>query len=373
MHTTPSSVRLLGHVLAWSLAATPLLPSMAAEWTTAKPQEVGFPTGLTEKLDEVLAGERFDGLHSVVLVRHGKLVYEHYLQGDDEKFGVPKEDVAFTPERLHDVRSITKSVVGLLYGIALERGNVPALDSPIFRAFPEYPDLPRHPTRREIHVAHALSMTMGLQWEESNVPYDEAANSEIAMYRASDSIRFALDRPMAAQPGSAWNYSGGATAVLAEMIRRGTGEGLSEFARAELFEPLGIETFEWITDYNGLPHAAAGLRLRPRDTAKLGQLVLQSGTWDGKEVVPKEWVALSAQPHAEASDGCNYGYHWWLCETAAGVKVIEGSGWGGQNLLIVPDLDLVLVTNAGLYGDYNAWTLAYSLLEEHIIPALEAN
>ncbi len=362
--------RLRGLALACLLAAAPLAPSTATEWARVQPEEVGFATDLTKVLNDVLSGEQFEGLHSVVLVRQGKLVYEKYLRGDDEKFGVLKEDVSFTPESLHDIRSITKSVIGLLYGIALKRNEAPTLATPIFRAYPDYPELPRHPTWREITIAHALSMTMGQKWDETTLPYNEPANSERAMYRAADSIRYALHRPMSAQPGSTWNYSGGATAILAEVIRRGTGKDLLEFARAELFDPLGIEAFEWITDYNGLPHAAAGLRLRPRDTAKLGQLVLQSGMWEGEEVVPKEWIALSAQPHAEASDGCHYGYHWWLCKTASGIEVVEGAGWGGQNLLIVPELDVVLVTNAGLYGDYDAWTLAYALLEDYIAPAL---
>ncbi|GLQ55550.1 serine hydrolase domain-containing protein [Devosia nitrariae] len=374
-HTVFVSLRSWTFVLLATIAQ-PLLASGSAQgsdWQTATPSDMNFAADLPDQLDTALGGDFYDGVHSVVLARGGKLVYERYLSGDDEIFGLTKEGVVFSPERLHDIRSITKSVVGLLYGIALKDGLVPQLDTPLFRAFPEYPDLPRHPRRREILVSHALSMTMGLEWDEMSQPYGEFSNSENAMYRVSDSIRFALDRPISVTAGTVWTYSGGATALLAEIIRRGTAGDLIEFAEEELFRPLGIERFEWITDYNGLPYAAAGLRLRPRDTAKLGQLVLQSGRWNGRQLVPAEWIAISTVSHAEAVDGCSYGYQWWLCQTQGGLKVIEGSGWGGQNLLIVPDLDLVLVVNAGFYGDSEAWMRAYGLLEDVIIPSIRAD
>jgi CubicO group peptidase (beta-lactamase class C family) len=364
--------------LSLALAVTLALPLMAsgvpvaAEWPTAVPAEVGFAADLADRLDAALAGDAYRGVHSVVLVRRGKLVYERYLSGDDERLGVTKQGVVFGPESLHDIRSITKSVVGLLYGIALAQRKVPDEHTRLLSAFPEYSDLLRHPMRREISVAHALSMTMGMEWDEMNVPYSDPANSERAMYRAPDSLRFALDRLMAATPGEVWTYSGGASTLLSEIIRRGTGTDLVEYARQELFEPLGIDAFEWLTDYYGKPHAAAGLRLRPRDVARLGQLVLQSGQWEGREIVPAEWIVESTRPHAETTEGCSYGYLWWLCRTVDGVRVVEGSGWGGQQLLILPDLDLVLAVNCGLYGDPDAWRRAYGLLEEIVVPALAA-
>jgi CubicO group peptidase (beta-lactamase class C family) len=346
--------------------------STSAEWPTATSAEAGFTSSLAAELDAALATDDFDGVHAVVLVRGGQLVYERYLTGNDEKLGRIKEGVVFGPDSLHDIRSITKSVVGLLYGIALGAQQVPAPEAPLLGAFPEYPDLAESPARQPITVAHALSMTMGLQWDEMTIPYSDPANSEIAMYRAADSLRFALDLPVVSKPGDAWVYSGGATELIAAIVARGTGRNLDDYAREMLFEPLGIETFEWVTDYYGRPHAAAGLRLRPRDTAKLGQLVLQTGRWNGTQLVSADWIGLSTRPHAEAMDGCRYGYQWWLCKTERGLDLVEGAGWGGQELLIVPEHDVVLVVNAGLYGNTEAWLKAYALLEDIILPAIEA-
>ena len=202
-------------------------------------------------------------------------------------------------------------------------------------------------------------------------PYDSIANSEIAMDRAPDSLRFVLDRPMVAVPGETWTYSGGTAAIAAALIARGNGGDLVGFARERLFEPLGIERFEWITDYYGMPHAASGLRLRPRDSAKIGQLVLQGGVWEGRQVVPADWIETSTSVHTAAGYGCNYGYFWWLCPLDAGYRMIEASGNGGQEVMILPELDLVMVVNAGYYNDPDVFDRLYALLDEVVIPAAE--
>lgn len=344
----------------------------AAEWETARPEATGFSAELGADLDAALALPDFQGVHAVLVVRDGKLVYERYLTGDDEIWGRPKPGVVFGPEMLHDVRSITKSVVGLLYGIALDRGLVPELDDPVVASFSEYPELMADEARRRISMRHVLSMTMGLEWDEMNVPYGNPANSETAMNDAPDSLLYALDRPIALEPGDRWIYSGGAAELAGEIIARGSGTGLAQYADENLFAPLGITRFEWITDYYGRPHAASSLRLRPRDTARIGQMVLDGGAWEGQQVVPADWLALSTEPRAEAMSGCQYGYFWWLCNTESGYRIVEGAGWGGQELLILPELKLVMVVNAGFYGDSEGYTRAFRLLEEIVIPSTVA-
>jgi CubicO group peptidase (beta-lactamase class C family) len=342
----------------------------AADWPTATPAEAGFAPDLAAKLDGALESETGQGLHAVVVVRGGRLVYERYLPGDDERWGLKKRGVVFGPDSLHDLRSITKSVVGLLYGAALAEGKVPPIDTPVLDAFPDYADLATDPARRAITVRHLLSMTAGLAWSE-DAPYGDEANDETAMNRAPDSLRYALDRPVEHPPGDTWTYSGGATTLLAAMIARGTGRNLHDYARETLFEPLGIAASDWVRDYYGVPYAHAGLRLTPRDAAKLGQLVLQGGRWGETQVVPADWIALSTEPHARIEEyDCHYGFQWWLCATGAGTPTTEGSGYGGQNLIILRDLDLVMMVNAGLYGDPDAWKRAFTLLDEIVVPSL---
>ena len=343
---------------------------MSEEWEIASPNQVGLASDIGDQLDAAFRSGKLDDLHGIVLIRHGKLVLERYRTGEDQIFPARHQgSVAFGPASKHDVRSITKSVVSLLYGIALGGGKVPAVDQTLVDAFPEYADLVGDPERRRMTVGHALTMTLGTEWDEQ-LPYTDPLNSETAMEQVADRYRFVLDRPLVSEPGRQWTYNSGTATLLGRMIARGAATPLAAYARQRLFAPLGIEDFQWTEDYRGEPYAASGLRLRPRDLAKIGQLVLAGGRWNDAQIVPADWLEQSFRPLAMTSYECHYGFQWWLCETKEGRKVIEGAGHGGQELLIVPDLDLVLVVTAGRYNDRDAWKLGWSLLEETVIPAI---
>ena len=158
--------------------------------------------------------------------------------------------VAHGPLVPHDLRSVSKSVVGLLYGIALAEGRVPAPDTPLLDAFAAHADLARDERRRAIRVADALGMSMGLAWNE-DLPYNDPRNSEIAMERSADRIRYVLDRPIVAAPGTQWRYNGGTTVLLADLITRGSGLPLLRYAQDKLFTPLGITEAEWTAGPSG--------------------------------------------------------------------------------------------------------------------------
>ena len=151
--------------------------------------------------------------------RAGRIVLERYYTGVDESWGRPLGSVTFGPETLHDLRSVTKSIVGLLYGIALDRGLVPPPDAPLLAQFPEYPDLAADPRRAHLTMSARLNMTLGMEWDEQR-PYTDPANSEIAMENAPDRNRFILDRPFVAAPGERWIYSGGAVALVGQSDRQ---------------------------------------------------------------------------------------------------------------------------------------------------------
>lgn len=320
---------------------------------------------------------RFGNIHALLAMRSGRIVYEEYFAGEDERRGRPAGRVTFGPATLHDARSVTKSVVGILFGLAVREGRIPDLDAPVLDYFPEHAEL-RTPERLAIRLRHLLAMTSGLEWNESTRPYGDPANSETQMDGAADPYLFVLSRPVAHPPGSHWEYSGGDTMLLAGVIERATGERLETFAERVLFRPMGISRHEWLAYPDGAAIAASGLRLAPRDMAKLGRLYLAGGRWRGRQLVPEEWVRASLSPQAVISERPiglqRYGYHWYLGTARLGERSLPyfaAIGWGGQRVVAIPSLELVMVLNAGLYGDPRQSDIAFEILLDRLLPALE--
>jgi len=292
-------------------------------------------------------------VHAVLLARGGKLVFERYFKGSDEINGRRMESVAFDADTLHNIKSVSKSVASLALGIAIDRGLIRSVDEPIFSFFPELSDL-RSPEKDRLRLAHALTMTMGLKWVEA-VPDNEGNNDEERMHMAPDPCRYVLSLPVTAPPGQEFFYNTGALTLVSAIVRKATGRPLDEFARAVLFEPLGITGFEW-SRVKGDADAGGGLRLRPRDMAKIGQLVLAGGRWNDRQVVSKAWIDASTTPRTEASSNYSYGYLWWLGRSPFNGREVHwpaGLGRGGQSIRIVPELDLVVAVTAGYYQDYS--------------------
>lgn len=324
------------------------------DWTQNTPEALGFSPRLAERLDAMVASGILPAIHAIALSRNGQLVLERYFSGADQQIGVGDLGrVAFTGQRLHDLRSVTKSIVGLLYGIALDRGLVPGLDAPVIGSFSEYGDLLADPARRRFTIAHALDMTLGLEWDES-LPYTDPRNSEIAMELAPDRYRFTLDRPIVAAPGEHWIYSGGAVALIGALIERGAGQSLPAFARDHLFAPLGIANSEWFAGMDGIHSAAAGLRLGALDLLRIGDMLANGGRHDGRTVVPPSWLGQSWTPRSTTSWGQAYGYLWYLGTAtppafAGGTQAVAAYGNGGQRLFLLPEAGIACVVLAGLY------------------------
>jgi CubicO group peptidase (beta-lactamase class C family) len=319
-----------------------------------------------DRLAEALAAGQLDGLHAVVAVRAGRTVLQHYGEGEDFAWDRSLGVVRFGPDTVHDLRSVTKSVTALLYGIALGDGRVPGPQAPLLQQFPQYADLTADPDRARLTVGHALTMSLGLEWRE-DIPYDSPANAEIAMELAPDRYRFVLERPIVEAPGTRWHYCGGATALLGALITAGTGQPLADYARAALFEPLGIERVEWMAGADGVASAASGLRLTPRDLARIGELLLAEGEWDGRRIVPADWIRTMVQPRLQTDWGAGYGYQWYL-ETVAGHRVLMAAGNGGQRLAVVPELDLAVAVLAGNYDEPEQWRTPHTVLETVLLP-----
>jgi len=292
-------------------------------------------------------------LHSVLVWQEGRMLFELYRRSRDKPVGDWFErEVAFAADVLHDLRSVSKSVVALLVGQAVGRGEIDVA-TPVLDFYPAFDDL-RRDGRDRITVAHLLDMASGLAWSETTASYGTMANDETRLGWDPRPARYILDRPLAAMPGTLWNYNGGHTTLLAEILAQRTGRGLLDVARSDLFDPLGISQWEWRSGLHGRPLAYAGLRLTPPDLLRLGRMMLAGGRWQGQQVVPEAWVTATLQPSITVGTGpLRYGHHWWAGQVARGGRSLAwtaGLGNGGQRLYVVPELDLAVVFTAGGYN-----------------------
>jgi CubicO group peptidase (beta-lactamase class C family) len=296
-------------------------------------------------------------LHSLLVARGGHLVAEIYRTGPDKPMNaIFTRTSSFGPQMRHDMRSISKSVVGLLAGILAQEGKFPSLDSSVLAYFPDIePDADA--AHRSITIAHLLTMSSGLEWREAAGTYGTLGNDETHLFWTWSPVRYVMQKPMAAPPGTRFNYSGGDTAVIADLLAQGTGQTLPDIARTRLFVPLGIVDWEWLGDLWGRPVPFAGLRLRPRDLLKIGMMLLDNGQWQGHQIVPAAWIEASFGLHMGTREGAptrHYGYFWWTDELMEGghsVPYAVAVGNGGQRLFLAPKLDLAVAMTAGAYND----------------------
>ena len=332
---------------------------LAQPWTTATVAEVGGSPEMVERgIDRARTNHR---MRSLLVVRNGRLVVEEYFGGA-------------RANTLHDVRSVTKSVVSALTGIALERGDIRSLDDPVADYLGSLvPDL--DPEKGAITIRHLLTMTSGLEWDETG-----GFGSYIEWIRSGDHLGHLLARPFAAPPGEEFNYNSAAVHLLGVVVQQATGTELPALARSALFDPMGISRSPWEPLGDGYWNGGAGLDLRPRDMARFGQLFLQRGSSGGRQIIPAEWAAASTVSRFDwrfdmgALEGISYGYLWWV---VPGAREPLYFAWGhaGQYVVVVPDLLLVVVaTNdwAGVGEDGGARRyerMTMDILVQDIVPA----
>jgi CubicO group peptidase (beta-lactamase class C family) len=351
--------------------------SIGDGWPTATPESVGLDgerlCGIAARLKETEAN-----VHAVIIVRHGKMVFEQYFPGYDEPWGMGEGRHDFDATTKHDMRSASKSVVSLLVGIAIDRELIKSADEPVVKFFPDYSAL-KTAGWDNITLRHLLTMSSGIQWDE-NRAWKDPQNDEPHLGSEADPFRYVLSKPIAAPPGTVWNYNGGATDLLGNIIERVSGKSLEAFAREALFTPLGISDWEWMKYRNEHIAAAVGLRLRPRDAAKIGQLVLNRGAWGGRQIVSPEWIEQSVRPRFQAIGYVSglffYGQQWWMGRSIAQekeVKWIAAMGSGGQRIFIVPDRDLVVMTTSGRYFQPRQGDGALDMMANFILPSVRDN
>ena len=276
--------------------------AMEDGWPVSEPQAQQLDPALMCSIEGELDKLKDANPHGVVVVRSGTIVHERYFTGPDQRWPQQhwREPLQNTPHDMrtkHDLQSITKSVVALLVGVALDRGMIRSVDAPLLSFFPENADL-ISPERERITLRDLLTMQAGLDWPAT--PYLSMARRVAA---APDPYRLVLQQPMVAEPGKTWRYNNGVAELVGGVVQKATGRRLDEFARDVLFDPLGITDWEWGRMASGDPGASWGLRLRPRDLAKIGQLVLNHGSWRGRQIVSADWIKQMTLPRGvERSD-----------------------------------------------------------------------
>ena len=335
----------------------------------------GIDPGMIQQLENEIQQGVYPNVHSLLIARHGKLVYEHYWRGNDEMLGLKIPAAPHSADQVHDMRSITKSFVGACIGIAIAQGKIKDVDVPIFSFFPELARLDTG-MKAKLTLRHLLTMSSGLDWDETR-PYNDSLNSEIAMDKSPDPIEYVLSRPMVYAPGTVWRYNGGTTEVLAAIIKKVSGKPVDEFAKEYIFGPLGIDRWFWFKNLvSHTPSAAAGLRLRSRDLLKFGLLYADEGSWGGKQVIPAAWVDSSLAQHIVRGGfggPGGYGYQFWTFpETLKdGITMVPaGVGNGDQRVFIDRKHALVVVVTAGNYNNFTIRKNSNALLAEGIYPAI---
>lgn len=317
-------------------------------WVSASPEEVGVDRAVLGELVERLIGTDPTAagaplVHSVLVARRGRLVLEEYFFG-------------YSADRPHDLRSASKTVTSILAGIAMDRQP-----SPFTMATAVYPLLgvtPDDPRKAGITVGHLLTHATGLACDDNDAASPGNEDRLQRQRQQPDWYRFILDLPMAVDPGSRYAYCSGTLNLTGAVIRRATGQWLPEVFDRSLAQPLGIARYHINLMPDGEGYSGGGLRLLPRDLLKLGQLYLDGGRWRGRAVVGERWVRQSTAHQMATADGGSDGFGWHRFElewNGRKYREYEASGNGGQLVIVVPELDLVVAFTAGNYNQYRIW------------------
>ena len=308
-------------------------------WETASLKEEDIDS---EKIDEmmhnILSGND-KNIHSILLIKNGKLVLEEYFYG-------------YNRDTLHFLASVSKSITSVLIGIALDQKLATGVETKAYEFFPEYTGTKWIDQKYPITLKHILTMSAGLEWDATKYSRGDPRHTTHQMYASGDPIGFVLERNLAGVPGEKFYYNSGLTILLGGIVKNTTGLYIDDFAGQHLFTPLGISDYHWDKFPDGNIQTDGGLNLRPRDMAKIGYMILKDGKWKDQQIVPKEWVAESTKRHIDAL-GIGYGYQWWLGKTTINNQTIEvlfASGHGGQKIFIIADLDLVAVFTSRVFN-----------------------
>jgi CubicO group peptidase (beta-lactamase class C family) len=363
-----------------ALAEGPAPPWPTKDWAESSPEAQGLDAAVLEALHREFAEGKHGYIDGWLVVRNGAVVFEKTYRHDYDRLFVGRGtpglynyyDPGWHPywkrTPLHTMQSVSKSVTSALVGIALRRGELPGVGVKLMPYFAEF-KAKSDPRRDAMTLRHVLTMTTGIEWDESSVPYTDPRNNCAVMEGREDWIQYVLDQPMAHEPGGKWQYNSGATQLLSFLIAKATGKPTDDYAQEHLFGPLGIE-YAWKRTPRGLADTEGGLYLRPRDLAKLGYLFLKDGVWEAKRLLPEGWVRDSTARQVELTGGGAYGYKWWIAPRTnpESPEAYAASGYGGQLLIVVPRVQLLAVFTG--WNIYDRPSLSPFVAKDRVLAAV---
>ncbi len=328
-------------------------------WKTALPEEVDMNPHVLATVDDVVA-RHFPTLLNLLIFRRGLLVFEHsYHQG-----------ISTAPT---NVKSVTKSIVSALVGIALQEGYLTSLDQRLKEFFPQDFPVAFDQRKQEIRLRHLLTMRSGLRWVE------RSAESLPALFASTNWVEHALRLPLLHPPGEVFAYSTLDAHLLSAVLTQASGMNTLEFASRYLFGPLGTTLTAWASDPQGYPIGGTDLHLTPHEMAKVGYLYLRRGNWEGRQLMAEEYLQASTSTQVRPTDGefasATYGYLWWV-RPVGPYTSFYALGYGGQLICVIPAVDVVVVTTArldvpqALGAGPSTFMIAHELAERVVFPAL---
>ena len=347
-------------------------------WQIATPESKGLDSKILRNLHKEFEELKHGYINSFIVIKGNAIIFEEYYDIDyaeltkdkkneqirilEKNYGVHANPMYnyFNPEwhpyykdtDLHTIQSVTKSVTSALFGIAIDKGYIPNIDSKIVDFFPDYASKFKDKKKQSITIRNLLIMSSGMKWDESTHAYTDPRNDAANMENSEFWLEYILSASMDTEPGDEFNYNSGITILLSQILEQATGESVEIFAKKYLFNPLGIDTFFWKEIPDGLTDTESGLYISARDFAKIGLLFANKGQWMDKEIISQNWInAIMAPAILTNYPDTYYGFQWWLYSDADEKEIWmqAGIGYGGQHILIIPKHDLLLI--------YNGWNI----------------
>ena len=345
-------------------------------WETGTLSSVGMDKSWFENLVGDIQEGDYSEIHSIIVVKNNKLVFEKYWAGHDFDPYSPDYHgryIEFDMATRQNTHSATKSMTSALMGIAMDKGFIQNEGNSIFDYLPDYYDAWKNRGREDITIEHCLMMASGLEWNEWDTQVTSSDSDLMRFNRSEDPIAYLLSKSMRTQPGTTFYYNGGTVDLLGVLIVNSTNQSVPAFSSTYLFGPLGITNYNWVTlPPSGMTACHGDIHITPRDMAKFGQLFLNEGEWNGSRILSKAWVEQSTQfrinPPVNWANG--YGYLWWLRNFQINSMIyrsFKAIGWGGQEIFVFKDLNMVVVFTG---ANYVTRVPCDEIMQRYILPAI---